>query len=339
MWCCANCIDDRHLRRQVIPELSNLIGTCSYCGSAGQALIEPIFLREQFELIVSVYTADPNGRTLVEWLKDDWAMFTHERMDVAHAKELLADILDDGDVVRARFSATSSKSNVLANWEELRAELMHSNRFFPQTVINLDRLGQLLPYLLLNEEDIPRYWHRSRIQQTASQYEIVEMGAPPKHLASHGRANPAGIPYLYLASTVLTAISEIRPHTGDLVSVAKFSVPEGLKIVDLRHPRRTVSPFILSDENEVSLLRGDIDFLEKLGQELTRPVLQKSAAFDYIPSQYLCEFSKKCGFDGVMYRSSVGDGVNIALFNPELGSVLEVASHHISCVSVEISTP
>jgi RES domain-containing protein len=336
-YCCANCIDDLHLRRQLIPALSKVIGTCSYCGSDNQPLVAPIELREQFELVIGVYTPDATGKTLVEWLKEDWAMFSHVCMDLAHAKELLADILDDGDIVRALFTASlQSKSEALVHWEQLRTELMHTNRFFPTTVIDLRRLERLLPFLLLDEEDTPKTWYRARIQSSVDVFSVAEMGSPPKHLASHGRANPAGIPYLYLASQDITAISEVRPHAGDNVSVAKFTVPDGLKIVDLRHPRRTVSPFILPDENEVALLRGDIEFLERLGEELTRPILQKSAAFDYIPSQYLCEFAKKCGFNGVMYRSSVDGGVNVALFEPGQATVVDVVSHHILRVVVEI---
>lgn len=335
--CCANCIEDDHLRRNVIPELSNETGKCSYCGSNDQALVEPIKLREYFEFIISPYTKDDGGKILVEWLKNDWALFQHERMDIAHAKDLLADILDDGEIVRHSFTASASISNALVNWDALRSELMHANRFFPQTDLNLDRLEQLLSHLLLNEDDIPKLWYRTRVQQTEIQYTATDMGAPPKHLASHGRANPAGIPYLYIASDMSTAISEVRPHTGDQVTVACIAVPAGLKIVDLRHPRRTVSPFILPDENELALLRCDIEFLEKLGQELTRPVLQKSAAYDYIPSQYLCEYSKNCGFDGVMYKSSVGEGVNVALFYPDKATIQNVSSHRVSRVSVDFS--
>jgi hypothetical protein len=59
-----------------------------------------------------------------------------------------------------------------------------------------------------------------------------------------GRANPAGIPYLYLGSTQGTAISEIRPNTGELAYVADFTTPPDLNLVDLRSPRKMVSPFL-----------------------------------------------------------------------------------------------
>ena len=83
-------------------------------------------------------------------------------------------------------------------------------------------------------------------------------------------------------------------------------------------------------------MRSDIPFLEKLGEELTRPVLPRSAAIDYIPSQYLCEFIKKIGFHGVIYRSSVSEGINLALFDPKLATPISTSQYNVSRVSVEV---
>ncbi|MBX8531216.1 RES family NAD+ phosphorylase [Pseudomonas cichorii] len=290
-------------------------------------------------MLRGVYITDPTGSGLVDLLKSDWGLFAHERMDVAHSKELLSDILDDGEVVRQRFKPSDNLAteDALQRWNDLRQELIHQNRYFPKTEINLSRLSRLFGFLILPQGELPELWFRARIQSGVASFPPGEMGSPPKHLASHGRANPAGIPYLYLASTTLTAISETRPHTGELACVAAYEIPDELKLVDLRHPRRSVSPFILSDETEISMLRSDIEFLEKLGDELTRPVLPRSAAFDYVPSQFLCEYVKVCGFDGVLYRSSVGDGVNLALFNPQLARVGEIRSQRVISVMVDFA--
>jgi len=333
-YCCPECFDDRHLCAQLMPALSRAIGVCSYCGATAQPLVEPIELREQFELIVGIYKRDPDGKTLVEFLKEDWKLF--ERLDSAHAKELLSDILDDGEIVRAKFKPVDERTaKGLADWQNLRVELMHSNRYFPNTSLDLDVLRELLPHLLIDEDDVPKKWYRARIQASEAIIAAAEMGAPPPKLASHGRANPAGIPYLYVASAPDTAICEVRPHGGDFVSVAEFELEPGLKIVDLRHPRKAVSPFMLTDSQAVAKMCEDVEFLERLGEELTRPILPKSAAYDYIPSQYLCEFAKKCRFDGVMYRSSVDGGVNLAVFDPSKGKVLSVSVHSISRVTVQ----
>ncbi len=56
---------------------------------------------------------------------------------------------------------------------------------------------------------------------------------PRSDKASEGRVNPTGIPVLYLASQIKTAISEIRPWVGSQVSVARMDIRRDLKLVDL----------------------------------------------------------------------------------------------------------
>lgn len=332
--CCPECFDDRHLRRQLIPALSRATGNCSYCGAIAQTTVDPIQLREQFELIIGIYRRDASGKTLVEFLKEDWMLFPN--LDSAHAKELLSDILDDGEIVRAKFKTVDERTaKGLEDWQNLRIELMHSNRYFPNTNVDLEVLRELLPHLLIDQAEVSQTWYRARIQASEVAIAANDMLAPPPKLASHGRANPAGIPYLYVASRPNTAISEVRPHGGDFISVAEIKLEADLKIVDLRHPRKSVSPFMLTDSQAVAKMCEDVQFLERLGEELTRPILPKSAAYDYIPSQYLCEFAKKCGFDGVMYRSSVDGGVNLAVFDPSKGRVESVSVQSVSRVMVQ----
>ena len=164
------------------------------------------------------------------------------------------------------------------------------------------------------------------------------MGAPPIGIASHGRANPPGIPYLYVASTSETAVAEIRPHTGETATVAKFWLDaDEVSIVDLRAPKKLISPFSLGDEDKIGALRSDINFLERLGGELTRPVRPQSAPVEYVPSQFLCEFIKRSGWDGVLYASSVGKGMNLALFDPAKAVPNEASLWDIEKVHVEIT--
>lgn len=111
--------------------------------------------------------------------------------------------------------------------------------------LDTDRLGELLSFLAL--DDFSKVWYRARIYADDTAFTIDKMGAPPKRLVSHGRANPTGIPYLYLGSKPDTALSEIRPHTGDRACVAEFTLRDNLTLIDLRNPRETVSPFLLTD--------------------------------------------------------------------------------------------
>jgi hypothetical protein len=313
-------------------------GRCSYCESNDVTVIEPKELEAYFELLVSAYRPDGSGKLLIQWFREDWALFQHPRMDDSRAKDLLSEILDDGEITRQLFvPASDPTADRLSEWENLRDELMYHNRYFPEKTIDLDRLEALLSPLTLDPDELPTVWYRARIRPGDVPYTVDEMGAPPKRIASHGRANPAGIPYLYLGSAQDTAISEIRPHTGEIACVADFTTPNTLKLVDLRTPRKLVSPFLLEDAEEIGRMRNDLPFLERLGNELTRPVIPQSAAIDYTPSQYLCEFIKKCGYHGVIYRSSVSTGMNLALFDPTLATCGTVTQYLVARVTVEIA--
>jgi len=211
---------------------------------------------------------------------------------------------------------------------------MYKNRYFLDEPLDTDRLKELLAQL--PADDLPQLWYRARIRTGETNYEIKDMGPPPNRLASHGRANPPGIPYLYVGSQPDTAASEVRPHTGEVACVAEFKITAPLRAVDLRNPRKLVSPFLLGDASAIGQLRADIPFLERLGEELTRPVLPQGAAIDYVPSQYLCEFIKKSGYDGVIYRSSVSEGMNLALFDPSKAEGGDVSLYKINRVSVDV---
>lgn len=332
--CCPNCFDDRGLRKSIIPSLNPSRGDCNFCGSKDTDLIDPSLLSDVFEMLISIYEQAPEGKSLVDLLKEDWLLFP--TLDTAHAKVLLTEILDDGDIVRKCFQPSPAhKSEGLARWDTLRDELMYKNRYFLDEALDADRLKELLSHLIA--QDVPEQWYRARILADDQPYNIDQMGAPPFGSASHGRANPSGIPYLYLGSVAKTAVSEIRPHTGEIACVADFTIRQPLVAIDLQDPRRIVSPFVLEDASAVGQMRADIPFLVQLGRELTRPVLRRSAAIDYIPSQYLCEFIKKSGYDGVVYRSSVSDGINLAIFDPSIAIGGHVALFKVDRVSVDIS--
>jgi hypothetical protein len=119
-----------------------------------------------------------------------------------------------------------------------------------------------------------------------------------------------------LGSTVHTAVSEIRPQTSEKVTVATILI-ENKTVIDLRNPRKSISPFayIIDDSGSIGQLLSDLPLLESLSQELSRPVSHRSLNSEFTPSQYLCEMIKSFGYDGVLFRSSVGDGHNLVLFN------------------------
>jgi hypothetical protein len=293
-------------------------------------------LAEQFELLYSVYRPAKSGPTFLEWIEADWRVFDKSKVAPTDQHALVKAALGSSfsvDIPMVPISQGADRP--LARWDELKVELKEKNRyFFDQTLIDMDRLSDLLDFLLTNE--LPAHWFRGRITDSNQPYSLDQMGAPPGRLASHGRANPPGIPYLYLASNAETAASEIRPHTGEHICVAEFEIANPISAVDLRDPKSHLSPFILSDALSIVQLRDDIPFLERLGEELTRPVVPKGAAIDYIPSQFLCELIKKKGYDGVAYRSSISKGFNVSLFDPNRASAVKCTMYTVENISVKI---
>lgn len=342
IYCCAECFGDKGLKTQIIPDRSSGEGNCSFCKTKNQLIVEPNELSEYFEVLIDIYQSDDNGKLLIEWLKEDWLLFKHPELDETCANALLSEILDDSEIVRRKFIPSArDQCELVMTWERLMTELMHSYRFFPDTEFEHDRLEGFFAKLIFDQNDYSSNWYRARIEKEGKRYKPEDMGAPSRRDASHGRANPAGISYLYLGSTVETAVAEVRPHPGQIVCVAEFQIESEIQLVDLRNPRSLISPFlfILSDEEGAlaQLRSGDIKFLESLGQGLAVPVLPTTAAIDYTASQYLCEFIKKCGYQGVIYKSSVSEGTNLALFNSDKATpVGEITEYKITKVPVNM---
>lgn len=338
--CCATCFGDARLRDHIIELCAPIRQTCGYCGAENVDCVVPKRLSQWFEPLIATYEVVDDGASIVQLLMADWKLFDGSGLTPADAKELLADVLDDGEVVRRSFRAISyTEEENLRRWEDLRDEMMHRNRWFLDDPMDMDRIAVLLAQLITPTASLKELkWYRARLLSSDTPYALGEMGAPPPHLAGHGRANPAGIPYLYLGSTPATAVSELRPHTGEKACVAEFALPD-LRFADLRDPKRLISPLI-GDESEIVRLRADLPLLERLGEELTRPVQPRGAPYEYIPTQYLCEHIKKLGFDGVVYRSSVSNdqGINLALFKPEDIPPTRVDVIAVEQVSVRISS-
>ena len=337
-FCCADCFDDRGLRNTILAVPGCVPQTCNFCGTKEARCLPPRELPKyfEFEWLEELYVSDPDGKPLAEWVQADWTIFSQAVLNAGKAAELLGEILGDANLATRLVSpATSGSEHEGLNvWENFRQEMMHKNRWFPDAFPDMARLADLLSHL--NAYNLPKSWYRARRSNNGQAYSKGDMGAPPQRLAPHGRANPAGIPYLYLASCPATAIAEVRPYQGEVAYVADFTITGPSGFVDLRAPRKLVSPFLLENLNATTAgeLRADLPFLERLGEELTRPVHPSGAAFNYVPSQYLCEFIKKCGYNGVIYRSSATDGINLALFRTEQAVIGTVKPYSITKVSV-----
>lgn len=329
MKCCSSCFNDWYLKEEVVLK-SNTKGRCEFCRTAHVSLIDTSEFQDGFEMVCSIYNIAEDGKSLLDLLNDDWQIFAK---DNAHARKLLGSMLPN-ERIQSKYKPPESKfSNTLDAWKKLSTELRTKNRYFPDSDFKIERYLSELESLRISSEKVSNSWYRARIENGQA-ITADKMGAPPPMLARSGRANPVGIPYLYVGSTPETAITEVRPHEGEIVTVAHFTVDDGFHFIDLRQPRQRITPFVMEDATAVATLRGDISFFERLGQELSTPVVPQAVQIDYIPSQFLCELMKKAGYDGVVYNSSVSDGINLALFSPSKAKVGTVERVKINKISV-----
>ena len=119
---------------------------------------------------------------------------------------------------------------------------------------------------------------------------------PPsdKH-CSQGRINPDGIRYLYLASTADCAVQEVTPVLKSWVSVAKIKFLETARVFNMA---KTISFGILDDDMKSSWVMEVMSCINSL---FSKPYGRDG---DYLICQYVSEFIKNVGYDGIRFFSS-----------------------------------
>jgi hypothetical protein len=337
MMCCGNCFGDANLR-WYIEELSDRQGICDFCNNQNIPLAEPADLRAKFEHVIGAYQTEtsPEACDIQTLLRRDWNLF--QVLDRRKARSLIKSIFGNSEALKQKFIPMfSQRSEAIEKWEAFRKELKHENRYFPKNIPDNQQLSELFYYVSSSGDLKNKNVFRARISEEDKPYCLEEMGKPAESDTVHGRANPFGIPYLYVASDMRTAISEVRPHVGDSVCVATFKVVRNLKLVDLRDPRKTISPFAAYTGDQIKMLCHNIGYLCRLGEELSIPVLPREAHLEYLPSQYLCEYIKHCDYDGVIYKSATSDGTNYAVFNDSKLKAIKVDTYSIDHIDLNFS--
>lgn len=136
---------------------------------------------------------------------------------------------------------------------------------------------------------------------------------PLSNRAKEGRANPKGIPYLYVATKRKTALSEVRPWLGSILTLAIFKTVRELQVVDCSVHGNSKTPFYLGGEPSPEV-REEIVW-KHIDNAFSRPVTQSDDTAEYIPTQVIAELFKNQGLDGLYYKSNLDSGLNIALFD------------------------
>jgi hypothetical protein len=179
---------------------------------------------------------------------------------------------------------------------------------------------------------------RKENEGTEAEFEVPDAFGPERMVPNaesvgDGRVNPRGIPCLYLASTQEAAVAEVRPWVGSYISLAQFKVMRDVTVVDCRKDKRLFPNWLLSKnphdipaEKREQIAWGDI------GHAFSRPVTPDEPVTEYVPTQVLAEAFRAHGFDAIVYRSLLGEGLNVALFDCTAAELLNCGLYETNAV-------
>jgi len=163
-----------------------------------------------------------------------------------------------------------------------------------------------------------------------------------------GRANADNQVVLYLATSVETAISELRPWLEQEISVAVFATRRELKIANLTPGYGTNSYMVetilstpVKDIGKPSAPpdQATIDrhVWNDIDKAFSKPVTRGDERIEYAPTQILSELFRTMGYDGIAYKSNFGGdkGYNIALYNVGDAEISSCAPYDVTSITVD----
>lgn len=177
-----------------------------------------------------------------------------------------------------------------------------------------------------------------KIQQDDDEFEVP--GPHPKHrmrplpnAATEGRVNPKGIPCLYLATNKETAMAEVRPSVGIYVSVGQFKTLRPLALLDCSVG--SGGEFINLYIEEPGVEERERAVWTDIDRAFSDPVEVSDSTADYAPTQILSEMFKREGYDGIVYRSNLGLGFNVACFDTNAADIVNCFLYKVKSVVFE----
>lgn len=355
-----NCFEDVEIRTIITSIGEN--GTCDLTQEKDVYIYDTESVSEDYDIkayfleIIDVYTPESmlpsdfpkeNLKMLEEILVSDWSIFSVPKESV---KQIIVAICkseysEDSKIFSERVGLEKLcdsdflKRNCLtreSSWEKFTTSIKSINRFHSNH-INLELLKKFFesPVMqrLICKGDTEFF--RARIADENG-FKKDEMGPPPMGLISAGRVNSQGIRCLYLSNDEITTIHEIRARDFDYISIGNFKAKKELRIVDLSNLDR-ISPFSM-DVFNAEWFSINMSILKKISREIAKPLRRQDSELDYLPSQYIADYVKSLGYDGICFRSTLNrEGVNYAIFDSKTFECVDVKLVHIDSVEYDIT--
>lgn len=217
------------------------------------------------------------------------------------------------------------------SWAEFSESIKHTNRFFSSN-FNADVFSSFLTMVQKTYEKDTNFY-RARISPNVEGFGTENMSVPPIEKRTAGRVNPDGIGVLYLSTDDKTVLNETRVTAYDYVTIGTFKNKRPLRVANISEISR-VSPFLYNDEFERFALNRKV--FQEMAYEIAKPIRRNDSPLEYLPTQYIAEFVKSEGYDGVEYESTLREGgINLALFDESLVECIGVKTVEITNVKYE----
>jgi hypothetical protein len=344
MKVCDQCFCDNEIK-QFIVATSTLHGVCECCSKEGH-LIEIEELLDFFLEFVSIFKHDESvDKSLIEIIQEDWDIFTSREIgtkllsgiDFSTAIGLDYDVFlaNNGLNLQMPVSYIEEIGGIISFWTNLKEDLKWERRFLTD-IDEITGLNWNSMFGVSAKIDSHNLLFRARINQNGqiAPYKKEEMGIPEKIISTGGRANPQGIPYLYLCKTLETTLYEIRATFLDNISIGIFHIKDDfeLNLVDFT---RKQSPF--NQEGQIISFTKQRLIMDAISRDLSKPLRRYDSELEYIPTQFICEYIRfNVEADGIQFNSSLEKGgVNIVLFNQDNIECIDVEVHQIEEVKIK----
>lgn len=331
--CCENCFNYEPFKKHI--QEKGIIDNCSFCTSQGVRTldVQDSFFDENMFIFAHKFRANDSGFELERFFTKQIDLLSLALSPTA-AKELIYKLFRESigrELLDGKFSV-KLEGDIINNWNTFKENIKHGNRFGFGIDANLKE--SLIEILQTNEMHLngEETLFRARLGKAvnahgSAPYEGDQIMNPPKHLASEGRINPKGIPYLYLAENLETAIAEVRPYKGKEVSVATVKIEDNIRISSFNN--NTFYGKTLFKQYQLYSLTNIVNM------ELSKPVEEETKYFNYIPTQYVAELAKHLKFEGLAYGSALGNRKNYCLFNQEKASWVNSRLYRTKQIHIE----
>jgi hypothetical protein len=333
---CSKCFADIELVAFISSQ--NQFGKCDFCGEENIPCIAIEELYDFFYELLEHFKPDPKGTSLISLLQENCNLFS----SLDNARSILSDFLSKNRPKLSNVEALVNFSDEIAEnvgyWDRLKLKLIRENRYFTDVNYLIEDLGWDGLLNTTFEIQKEQQFFRARLHHNSGEppFPVQQMFCPPAKTALGGRANPLGIPYLYLCDNSETVLYEIRAAYLDEVSIGTFEVNPNLSrpvsILDFTDSGSIFHPDEVGDKIKARLLK------RKISADLSKPMRRYDSELEYIPTQFICEFIKHhLRFDGIKFQSSLHKaGNNYVIFDQTLMTCVNV--NQIKVLKVIIST-